>query len=461
MLLYIQAVDTFKAPLSKEEYMEMLQVVNINNAGHMLGMCPIYVGMRVRLTVKISARHGIVQDAAGVVKGVKFHPNEFQGARDWRENSAHEAHESGYYRLRYAPRCVFVKFDDLEEDVGFGPGVVQVPMFRANWQFVAHELVAGFRMPAKRTVTRYQIPLVPERVRTVQTAQGLGMDAATMMLAKPANMSLDDWWLHLYVMLSRVRVAHRVLAYDLPPMEILERGPPEYIKEGVRRFEGMMPASRELARQRAREYGLLVGDGVDVAGGAGPAGSTTEGASVARSSGPVPPAPPAAPAPSVPSAATVPMASAVDAPRAPPAPAPARPPAPPPPRPPQAQLPRMDAIAREAAETRKAEILEPTGRDLCSDVYGFPAPEARWEALWSRPERNDGIPNLGNTCFVSASVQVLLRVAPLRAMVEQHAETCRLKERRCALCALSLQARVLFGARGAAGASRDSRPPLP
>ena len=79
MLLYIQAVDTFKAQLSKEEYMQMLQVVNINNAGHMLGMCPIYVGMRVRLTVKISARHGIVQDAAGVVQGVKFAPDELGG----------------------------------------------------------------------------------------------------------------------------------------------------------------------------------------------------------------------------------------------------------------------------------------------------------------------------------------------------------------------------------------------
>ena len=138
-------------------------------------MCPIYVGMRVRLTMKISARHGIVQDAAGVVVGVKFHPKEFEGQSDWRENAAHEAHESGYYRLRYAPRCVLVKFDGHEVDVGFGAGVVQVPTFRANWQFIAHEIVAGFRLPAKRTVTRYQIPLVPERVRTVQTAQGLGL----------------------------------------------------------------------------------------------------------------------------------------------------------------------------------------------------------------------------------------------------------------------------------------------
>ena len=91
-------------------------------------------------------------------------------------------------------------------------------------------------------------------------------------------------------------------------------------------------------------------------------------------------------------------------------------------------------------------------------VYGFPAPAARWEALWSRPERHVGMPNLGDTCFVSAVVQVLLRVAPLRAMVDKHAETCRLTARRCAVCALSQQARVLLEARGAGGGPEGRAP---
>ena len=239
--------------------------------------------------------------------GVQFHPKEFEeGVSDWRSNQAHEAHASGYYRLRYAPRCVFVKFDELEDDVGFGPGVVQVPMYKANWDFVAHEMVDGLRLPARRKVTRYQVPLVPERVRTVQTAQGLGMDAATMTLERPANMSPDDWWLHLYVMLSRVRVAHRVLVYDLPPWEILERGPPDYVKEGVRRFESMMPASRDLARQRAREYGWQLGELPSVAENAVSSGATAEGAPPARSSERVPPVPYGPRAPSAPSATSAP-----------------------------------------------------------------------------------------------------------------------------------------------------------
>ena len=74
----------------------MLQVVNINNAGHMLGMCPIYVGMRARLQVKMSGKHRTVQHATGEVVGVQFHPKDFEaGVSDWRSNPAHEAHASG------------------------------------------------------------------------------------------------------------------------------------------------------------------------------------------------------------------------------------------------------------------------------------------------------------------------------------------------------------------------------
>ena len=99
------------------------------------------------------------------------------------------------------------------------PGLAraQVAAHRASWQFNGHEDNDGRRVLIKRAVTRYQFPLVPERVRTVQTAQGLGMDSATMDLQKPANMSPDEWWLHLYVMFSRVRVSHRLLVYNLPP----------------------------------------------------------------------------------------------------------------------------------------------------------------------------------------------------------------------------------------------------
>ena len=154
-----------------------------------------------------------MQDAAGTVVGVKFHPLEFGSKEeDWRHNQGHEAHRLGYYRCNRLPRCVFVKFDDFKEDVGLGEGVVMIAPHRATWEWIAHyDDESHERKQQKVRVTRYQFPLLPERVRTVQTAQGMGMDAATMELQKLLRMSPDDWWLHLYVMLSRVRVAHRLL----------------------------------------------------------------------------------------------------------------------------------------------------------------------------------------------------------------------------------------------------------
>ena len=204
MLLYVQAVDLPEhRRTNSADYKAMLQVPNVNNTGHLMGMCPLYTGMRVRLNVKLSAKNQIVQDAVGEVVGVQFHPREFEApGSDWRVNKGHEAHGLGYYRCNRLPRCVFVKFDGFKEKFGFGEGtdgVVQVAPHRATWIWKDYYRDdSGERKQQNVKVTRYQFPLLPEKVRTVQTAQGMGMDAATMVLQKTPNMSHDDWWPHLY-----------------------------------------------------------------------------------------------------------------------------------------------------------------------------------------------------------------------------------------------------------------------
>ena len=74
MLMYVQALDWPRKGkrLKKSEYKQALQVVNMTNTGNRMGMCPLYVGMRVRLTAKLSAKYGIVQDAVGQVQEVVF-----------------------------------------------------------------------------------------------------------------------------------------------------------------------------------------------------------------------------------------------------------------------------------------------------------------------------------------------------------------------------------------------------
>ncbi len=468
VLVYVQAVDLCKHVLPHNEYRQMLQVVNINTTAKMLGLCPLYIGMRVRLTVRISEPvDGAVQDAVGEVLNILFHEKEFDmPGSDWRANPGHEARRQGYVRLRYSPRGVLVRFDDVNLDVGLGKGVLLVQNYKGTWIFNAHEEVDGQRVQRKRDVTRYQIPLVPEKVRTVQTAQGLGMDAATMTLAKPANMNEDDWWLHVYVMLSRVRVAHRILVYELPPRGLFERGPPRFVRDGVRRFEHTMESrTRALSRQFVLEFGWHVQN--QVAGLQDQVGSFTcdprpADTSVCQASPasacclddvPLVFAPEAAlPVPDnsnrwslgmgeqaqctqVGGSAVIGQSQARGPASSPAVQACAR----------SVVLSAADAASRRPNEVNMQEVLAPLGMDLMKEVYGEVAPTSHWSELWyGEVAARRGIPNLRNTCFVNSIAQILLRLAPLRSMLQKHAERCRKNWVECGLCSLAQQAQILF-----------------
>ena len=60
------------------------------------------------------------------------------------------------------------------------------------------------------------------------------------------------------------------------------------------------------------------------------------------------------------------------------------------------------AFALQASDAPgNPDIASPMEGGLCQRVYGVPAPALSWEALWVRSSSR-GIPQLGNTCFVSA-----------------------------------------------------------
>jgi hypothetical protein len=247
MLVYIQAIDVAKKEmLSKFDCRRALQIVSMSSTGRLLGMCPLFVGMRVRLTAKLSAKYSIVHDAPGTVVAFVF------DAREPIASSPHGPLGQGHVKLVYMPQAVLVQFDGLKVDVGYGEGIVAVTPVKSAWVYKTHHMQHGQRMPKEMAMSRTQIPLAPERVRTVQTAQGLSMDSATMFLQRPGNMNEDDWWLHVYVMISRVRTSPQVLVYGLPPLSLFQRGPPSFLAEGMNRLERLATQHAILAR-RARE----------------------------------------------------------------------------------------------------------------------------------------------------------------------------------------------------------------
>ena len=170
----------------------------------------------------------------------------------------------GFYCLRYMPRGVLVKFDKCECDNGFGHGVVLVRPMSADWKYVHHEYVGGVRIQREVNMKRVNLPLAPEKDRTVQSAQGMSMDAAVMMLTKPGTMSEEDWWLHVYVMLSRVRTARQILVYGLPPKQLFERGPPSFIEQGLARLTAMATSREEHYAELCSDMGFTSEVDVDL-----------------------------------------------------------------------------------------------------------------------------------------------------------------------------------------------------
>ena len=124
MVMYNQAMEVCRSErLERKDYRRALQVVNITNTGKLMGMLPLFRGMPVRLTAKLSAKHGLVQDAVGKVVGVEFDPREFAfESQDWRFQRSHPRRRAGYARLEYCPRGIYVKFDGLEKRVRKGDG---------------------------------------------------------------------------------------------------------------------------------------------------------------------------------------------------------------------------------------------------------------------------------------------------------------------------------------------------
>ena len=213
MLFYSQAVDSCRTmSLERQDYVRALQVTSLTNTGRLLGMCPFFMGMSVRLCAKVCSRYGLVHDAVGEVVAVEFHPME---KRVWEELS-HDCHKRGFHCLEFLPLAVYVRVKDFTEDVGAGVGVVPVKPARAGWEYKTVERRTGKRGLLKLRMGRNQIPIAPERVRTCQIAQGMSMDACKMYLPKPGWLHNDDYWMHLYVMLSRVSSSYGIVAYALP-----------------------------------------------------------------------------------------------------------------------------------------------------------------------------------------------------------------------------------------------------
>ena len=78
-------------------------------------------------------------------------------------------------------------------------------------------------------VLRWQLPLIHGMLRTAYAAQGLTLHGGVVVdLRRAGGLGDDDWWLAIYVMLSRARKLTNLILVGLTEQveDLLRRGPP-------------------------------------------------------------------------------------------------------------------------------------------------------------------------------------------------------------------------------------------
>ena len=98
-------------------------------------------------------------------------------------------------------------------------------------------------------VVRWQFPLVHGMLRTAYSSQGLTLhDGVVVDLRRVGGLVDDDWWLAIYVMLSRARKLENLilLGFSEQVEELLRRGPPTQLVAVTSQLEAR--AKETLAR---------------------------------------------------------------------------------------------------------------------------------------------------------------------------------------------------------------------
>ena len=262
ILHYVVACDRCKSRLTREGRHDLLQVANMTKTGRMAGILLIFLGARARLTQRISRAHSLVQDAPGTIVGIEYHPKE---DTYWQRNDDPAAAKNGFVVLKYMPSAIHVSFDGHVPDEATGfegtcfdnghpPGVFAVEPQKVSAS--AQLRRSATRRPISVTFSRTQLPLMPEAMRTSYSCQGITTEHITIDCARPkwlrgADRLDHEYWIHLYVMLSRARSMKKMIIFNPPPREILEAGPPEVVwKELLRLRELAISTKPRVAQDR-------------------------------------------------------------------------------------------------------------------------------------------------------------------------------------------------------------------
>ena len=228
------------------------------NTGGMHGILPVHWGMHVRLLEALSINDGLVKDAEGEIVEVVVNPLDQDLVDDARASG------SRLIYLRHLPLGFWVLMSKYRSAPfvshlqDFDDGLIDSNT--RSLVFIEPRTSDAFNFRDFR-VTRTGFALSHARVITATACQGRTMHAGVIIDAGRHEIGEtrkedDDWWLDLYVMLSRATRLEDLVVIRAPPADFLLRGPPATLKSQLQKLATRVTGCRKDAAKVARELGF-------------------------------------------------------------------------------------------------------------------------------------------------------------------------------------------------------------
>jgi hypothetical protein len=265
-LVFLQAADECNT-IDRDAAQRLLNVPNMHNTGHIHGVLPAHVGMRVRFTSKVNSQLGLVQEQRATIVDFLFKDE---------DRVRYNACRAGeLFRPRYLPAGIWLEVDDFTEspirddilpllDDDCCCCCHGIAMRRARGLHLYNPIEAEFtwRSSDTHTVKRTGFALTHANYLTSTASQGqtiragLTIDCGRIAPVGRQGMNDGEWWLHLYVMFSRATCLEDMLLLRPPPRDLLEAGPPQNVRRALERFDERIAASTEAAALIAARLGM-------------------------------------------------------------------------------------------------------------------------------------------------------------------------------------------------------------
>ena len=220
------------------------------------------MGREVSPYADLDLANGLVKDAEGQIVDIVVNPLDQSAVDEAFANGASQIY------LRHMPLGFWVRMetytaapfvDILEDHDGSLTSDVTKGLV-----FIEARTSDTFKWPPVRhqyKVTRTGWPFSHGRVITTTACQGRTMREGVILdcgrhESGKSGKDDDDWWLDLYVMLSRATRIQDLLLLRAPGSEFLLRGPPSGLQQQLRRFAARTQTCRIEAKALAHELGF-------------------------------------------------------------------------------------------------------------------------------------------------------------------------------------------------------------